>query len=97
MINFDQLFQAKSLPIFILTALVIIVSTIVHMVYCYFAKVDRDTAIITMTAAIFSPAFVPAVIKNLRNPQLLISGVAAALIGLFIGTYSGFLVGFLLS
>lgn len=97
MVEFDKILQTQNIRIFTLTGLVIFFSVIIHMIFCYLKKVDRDIAIITMTAAIFSPAFVPAVIKNLDNSKLLISGIAAALMGLFIGTYSGFFVSFLIN
>lgn len=62
---------------------------LLHLLLCRPLGIDRDTALITVTAAIYGPAFVPPVAANLRNRELVLSGVTAALAGLAVGNYLG--------
>lgn len=88
--NFSQLLASTSSgPLFAWTACVLLGSVAAHVLACRLFGVDRDTALITLTAAIYGPAFVPPVASNLRNPELVLSGVTAALFGLAVGNYLG--------
>ena len=86
----------SSLMIFIFDAVVIIGSVALHMLTCWLFRIDRDTAIITSVAAIFSPPFVPSVAMALRNKEVLVSGIASGLIGYAIANYIGAAVTWLL-
>jgi uncharacterized membrane protein len=66
-----------------------------HLLACRLLSIDRDTAVITLVAGIYGPAFVPPVANNLRNPELVLSGVTAALAGLAVGNYLGVAVAWL--
>jgi len=67
----------------------------VHLALCRPLGVDRDTAVIALTAAIYGPAFVGPVATNLRSRQVVISGVTAGLVGLAVGNYLGLAVAWL--
>lgn len=71
------------------TAVVMGGATAVHLLLCRLAGIDRDTALVTLTAAIYGPPFIGPVTANLRNPELLLSGITAALTGLAVGTWLG--------
>jgi len=51
---------------------------------------------VTSTALICSPPFVPMIAGALNNRRVILSGLTAGLIGYAIGNYLGILVGWLL-
>lgn len=59
-----------------------------HALLCSLFGIDRDTFLITSVAAIMSPAFVPMAARRLRAPGLLMSGMAAGILGFAIGNYA---------
>lgn len=67
-----------------------------HILFCFFFKIDRDTAIITSIAGIFGPAFVPPVAQVLKNREMLVSGVTTGLVGYAVGNFLGIGVAYLL-
>ncbi len=60
-----------------------------HMLLARLARIDRDTFLITSVAAVMSPAFVPMVSRSLKNPAVLMSGMATGILGFAIGNYLG--------
>ncbi len=58
-----------------------------HALLCRLFGIDADSFMITSIAAIMSPAFVPMVVRALGNPGMLMSGIAAGLLGFAIGNY----------
>lgn len=71
-------------------------SLALHAVLCRLVRVDADTFLITSVAALMSPAFVPMVARSLRNPGILMSGMATGILGFAIGNYLGIFVALLL-
>ncbi|HDP76395.1 MAG TPA: DUF819 family protein [Bacteroidales bacterium] len=59
-------------------------------------KVDADTTIITSTALICSPPFVPVVAAAINNRKVILSGITIGIIGYAVGNYLGFAIGELL-
>ena len=59
-------------------------------------KVDTDTFIITSTAFICSPPFVPVVAGALKNREIIFSGLTVGIIGYAIGNYLGVFVSWIL-
>jgi len=94
--QFERLFEA-SIEIFLFTGVVIILAVGLHLLLVSFFKIDRDTVIITSTAAIWSPAMVPPVAMALKNRELLGPGIASGLVGYAVGNYAGLLLTWLLS
>ncbi len=72
-------------------------SLLLHALLCRWFKVDVDTFLITSVAALLSPAFVPMVARNLRNPGILMSGMTTGILGFAIGNYLGISVALLLA
>lgn len=69
---------------------------ILHLLLCRLFGIDRDTAIITQTASLFGPPFVPPVAGALRNPSMLLSGLTTGLVGYAAGNYLGLGTGLIL-
>ncbi|MEM7395441.1 MAG: DUF819 family protein, partial [Verrucomicrobiota bacterium] len=65
---------------------------ILHMFFGWLFRVDADTLLVTSTAAIYGPPFVPAICDSLRNRHLLISGLTTGLVGYAVGTPLGWAV-----
>lgn len=72
-------------------------SLTLHALLCRVLNIDADTFMITSVAALMSPAFVPMVSRSLRNPAVLMSGMATGILGFAIGNYLGILVALLLA
>lgn len=60
-----------------------------HYSFCGIFRVDRDTAMITSTAAVFGPAFVVPVAQVLGNRQIVVSGLTTGLMGYALGNFLG--------
>ncbi|MEW5845616.1 MAG: DUF819 family protein [Bacteroidota bacterium] len=55
-------------------------------------KVDTDTTIITSTALICSPPFVPVVAAAINNRKVILTGITIGIIGYAVGNYLGFAI-----
>jgi len=71
-------------------------SLFVHAILCKLAGIDGDTFVITSTAAICSPPFVPMMAKALGNPNIVLSGMTTGIIGYALGNYLGIALALLL-
>ncbi len=71
-------------------------SLFIHMLLSKIFKVDADTTMITSTAFICSPAFVPVVAGAIGNRQIVVSGMTIGIIGYAIGNYLGVTLAYLL-
>lgn len=78
-------------------ATVIFTSLIIHVSLCRLSRIDRDTTVITSTAALFGPAFVGPVSVRLENRAIFVSGLMSGLVGYAVGNYLGLMVAWLLS
>lgn len=77
-------------------ATVVFTSLTIHVALCRLSGIDRDTTIITSTAALFGPAFIGPVSVRLGNRAIFVSGLMSGLVGYAIGNYLGLLVAWLL-
>lgn len=68
----------------------------IQVILSRWLKIDADTTIITSTALVFSPPFVPVVAGALKNKEVIISGITVGLIGYAIGNYLGVSLSYLL-
>ena len=75
---------------------VIFGSLLLQLIISKFIKTDTDTMIITSTALICSPPFVPVVSGALKNKEILVPGITIGIIGYALGNYLGFLMAELL-
>lgn len=78
-------------------AVVIFTSLILHVALCRLTAIDRDTTVITSTAALFGPAFIGPVSVRLENRGVFLSGLMSGLVGYAVGNYLGLFVAWSLS
>lgn len=71
-------------------------SLILHVLLASLFKIDRDTVMVTSTALICSPPFVPAVAGAIKNKEVVVSGLTVGIVGYAVGNYLGVLVAELL-
>lgn len=69
-------------------------SLLLHLLLSVIFKVDADNYLITTTAFVFSPPFVPVVAVALKNKEVIITGITVGIIGYIIGNYLGVGLGF---
>ena len=86
----------KSSNLFVYTAFVMFGAILIHYILTYFFRIDRDTAIITSTAAIYGPAFIGPVANAIKNKSVIVPGITMGLLGYAIGNYIGIGIGMLL-
>ncbi len=86
-----------STPVVILyVAVLLFLVSLIHLVLSALFRIDVDTHIITSTAFIFSPPFVPVVAAALKNREIVVSGIFIGVIGWVIGNYLGVMLAYAL-
>ncbi len=75
---------------------VIFGSLLIQAVLSKIFNIDSDTMMITSTAFICSPPFVPVVASAIKNKEVIISGLTVGIIGYAIGNYLGITLAYLL-
>lgn len=73
-------------------AFVIFCSLILSVIIAKVLKIDSDTMVVTSVALINSPLFVPMIADSMRNRKVIITGIAAGVVGYAVGNYLGVLV-----
>jgi uncharacterized membrane protein len=91
MVNISDL-AGKTPTLFSYLALVVFGSLILHVIFSKLFRIDTDTTIVTSTALICSPPFVPVVAGALKNREIMVSGLTVGIVGYAIGNYLGFAV-----
>jgi uncharacterized membrane protein len=64
----------------------------VHMLFARMFKVDADCMIVTLTAGLYGPAFIPAITRQIKNDDLTAPGLITGSIGYAIGTFLGMIL-----
>ncbi|MBK9391974.1 MAG: DUF819 family protein [Bacteroidetes bacterium] len=64
-------------------------SLFLHILLARIFRIDADNFLITATAFIFSPPFVPLVANALKNKDVIVTGIAGGVIGYMLGNYFG--------
>jgi len=82
--------------LFIITAASMYGSIGIHLILSKLFRIDRDTFLISSTAAIYGPPFVTQIASVIKNKYLLMPGILAGLLGYAIGNYVGLAVYYLL-
>jgi uncharacterized membrane protein len=90
------LFANTSIYLLYYVILVIFGSLFLHFLFAWIFKIDTDTVIITSSAMIFSPPFVPAIANALHNKEIILSGLTVGIVGYSIGNYIGIALAYLL-
>ncbi|MBW6502213.1 MAG: DUF819 family protein [Bacteroidales bacterium] len=71
-------------------------SHILHAFLARFFKIDADTVIISGSALICSPPFVPVVAGALRNREVILTGLIVGIAGYAVGNYLGVIIAYAL-
>lgn len=95
MANINELLS-KSSDLFLYTTFVMFTSIVLHYILASIFRIDRDTVIITSTAAIYGPAFIGPVANVIKNKEVIVTGITMGLLGYAIGNYIGIGVAMLL-
>ncbi len=96
-VDFSRLIGSNFGDLIILYGIITVGSFIVHLVLAKILKIDSDCMIVTATAGIYGPAFVPAITKQLKNDNLTVPGLICGSIGYALGTFLGVGLGLLFS
>lgn len=96
-VDFSRLIGSNFGDLIILYGIITVGSFIVHLGLAKILKIDSDCMIVTATAGIYGPAFVPAITKQLKNDNLTVPGLICGSIGYALGTFLGVGLGLLFS
>lgn len=88
MANLSEL-GAKAGEILKYISFVVFVSLVVKTLLSKLFKIDADTLIVSSTALICSPPFVPVMAAVLKNKQIIVTGLTIGIIGYAVGNYLG--------
>jgi len=89
-------FNAEAIPVFLFVSFTITLSLLLHLLFSRLLKIDTDTMMISSTALICSPPFVPVIAGALNNRKLIISGLTVGIIGYAVGNFLGVSIAYLL-
>ncbi len=78
------------------TGSVLAMTIVLHYLLCWLFKIDRDTAMITSTAAVYGPVFIGQIASTIKNRDLVLPGIATGLVGIALGNYMGLAIAYLL-
>lgn len=96
-VDFSKLMGSNFGQLILLYGIITIGSFIVHVGFARILRIDSDCQIVTATAGIYGPAFVPAITKQIKNDNLTVPGLICGSIGYAIGTFLGLGLGLLFS
>ena len=96
MSDLKTIFSIKMLDLILFITWVYFGSLFLHLLLAKIFKVDSDNFLITATAFIFSPPFVPMVAKSLKNKDVIITGITGGVLGYALGNYIGVALGLFL-
>ena len=65
---------------------------VLHVLISRYFRVDSDTVMVTSTALICSPPFVPVIAGAIRNREVIVSGLTVGILGYAVGNYLGYIV-----
>jgi uncharacterized membrane protein len=71
-------------------------SLFLHLLLAKIFRIDADNFLITATAFVFSPPFVPLVANALKNKDVIVTGITGGVIGYLLGNYFGFTLAYFL-
>ena len=81
--------NSTSTYIFVFFSTITACTFILHVILCKIFKIDVDCSMVTLTAGIYGPAFIPAITKQIDNEELTPVGLICGSLGYAIGTFLG--------
>jgi uncharacterized membrane protein len=89
-------FTGAAPGLFLYITYVVFGGLILHVLFSRFLKVDSDTLMVTSTALICSPPFVPVIAGAIRNREIIVSGLTVGILGYAMGNYLGYAIAVLI-
>ncbi len=89
MANLGVVFSIGFLGLFAYISYAYFGTLVLHILLSKIFKVNADDFLITTTAFVFSPPFVPVVAGALKNKDVILTGLTVGIIGYVIGNYLG--------
>ena len=96
MANLSMVFSIGFLGLFAYITYAYFGTLVLHIILSKIFNVNADDFLITTTAFVFSPPFVPVVAGALKNKDVIITGITVGIIGYVIGNYIGVGLGYFL-
>ena len=96
MANLKVIFSIGFLGLFAYINYAYFGSLFLHLILSKIFRVNADDFLITTTAFVFSPPFVPVVAGALKNKDVIITGITVGILGYVIGNYLGVAMGYFL-
>ncbi len=96
MADLSTIFNIRFLGIFGYVMYAYFGSLILHLLLSKIFRVNADDYLITTTAFIYSPPFVPVIAAALKNKDVIVTGITVGVIGWTIGNYLGVGLGYFL-
>ena len=93
MADLSRFFTIEYVNIVLFVAFVVFGSLFLHLILSVIFRVNVDDFLITTTAFVYSPPFVPVVAGALKNKEIIITGLTVGVIGFAIGNYIGITLG----
>ena len=97
MADFSNLNLADGVNQLAFMVIAVFLSLTLHAIFCRLMRVDADSMVISSVAFINSPPFVPMVVAVMKNKSVLVTGLAAGVVGYAAGNHLGVLIGKLLA
>jgi uncharacterized membrane protein len=95
MANLQEMAQG-SIDYVLFVGSIMILTVALHLLFCFFFKIDRDTTIVTSAAGLFGPVFIGPLVGQLDNKKVLLSGISTGIVGYAVGNYLGIGLAYLL-
>lgn len=89
-------FNVGYVYVFLLFTTITLGTFVLHVVLCKIFKIDADCCMVTMTAGIYGPAFIPAITKQIGDEKLTPVGLLCGSLGYAVGTFLGAGLGLIL-
>ncbi len=89
MADFSVIFSRGYLGLFAFVIYAYFGSLLLHLVLSKLFRVNADDYLITTTAFVYSPPFVPIVAAALKNKEVIVTGITVGVVGYIIGNYMG--------
>ena len=97
MADFSNLQMEGGVNLLIFLTIAIFGSLLLHALFCRLMRIDADSMMVSSVSFINSPPFVPMTSAAMRNKNVLVTGLAAGIVGYALGNHFGVLMAKLLS
>ncbi|MCB0636657.1 MAG: DUF819 family protein [Lewinella sp.] len=92
--NFQEII-GDGLPLLTFSLIALVTTILLHWLLAWLFRIDRDTVMVSSTAALYGPVFIAQVTTAIPNRSLLAPGIALSLLGLAVGNYLGIGIAYL--